>query len=174
DWAEVYGVQGDEEFVAKAAAAKHVIFAMRVLLDLVFLAALVQALSIAARNAKQMELFKEGTLDRLDPFTEPREFRKLLQRKIGGGWEVNPEALLAFPKYDAVRLAELSDKEFAPINIAAIALRHRDGSDEAAKFTDQLLTRAYAKAKDVDAVDEVLNAIRVSNAPVAPEDLDRA
>ncbi len=174
DWAEVYGVQGDEAFVAKAAAAKHVIFAMRVLLDLVFLAALVQALSIAARNAKQMELFNAGTLDRLDPFTEPREFRKLIRRKVGGGWEVSPEAIAKFPKYDAVRLAELSDKEFAPFNIAAIALRHRDGSDEAAKFTDQLLARAYAKAKDVDAVEEVLNAIRVSNAAVQPDDLDRA
>jgi hypothetical protein len=174
DWAEVYGVQGDEQFLAKTEAAKHVIFAMRVLLDLVFLAALVQALSIAARNAKQMELFNAGTLDRLDPFTEPREFRKLIRRGSGGAWEIIPEAIAKFPKYDTVRLAELSDKEFAPFNIAAIALRRRDGSDEAARFTDQLLNRAYAKQKDVDAIEEVLNAIRVSRAPVLVEDLDRA
>jgi hypothetical protein len=174
DWAEVYGVKGGEQFIASSTAAKNVIFAMRVLLDLVFMAALVQALSIAARNAKQMELFQSGTLDRLDPFTEPREFRKLLRRDKDGKWEVVPEALARFPKYDAVRLAELSDKEFAPINVAAIALRRRDGSDEAAKFTDQLLGRAYAKEKDVDAIEEVLNAIHVSKAPVAPDDLDRA
>lgn len=174
DWAEVYGVQGDEQFVAKAEAAKHVIFAMRVLLDLVFLAALVQALSIAARNAKQMELFSAGTLDRLDPFTEPRQFRKLVRRSEGGGWEVVPEAIESFPKYDPIRLAELSDKEFAPIDIAAIALRRRDGSDEAARFTDQLLERAYAKQKDPDAIEEVLNAIRVSKAAILAEDLDRA
>ncbi|MFT3726383.1 MAG: HEAT repeat domain-containing protein [Terricaulis sp.] len=174
DWAEVYGVKGDEQFLANTVASKHVIFAMRVLLDLVFMAALVQALSIAARNAKQMELFQSGTLDRLDPFTEPREFRKLLRRGSNAKWEINPDALAKFPKYDAVRLAELSDKEFTPIDIAAIALRRRDGSDEAAKFTDQLLSRTYAKDKDVDAIEEVLNAIHVSKALVTPEDLDRA
>lgn len=174
DWAEVYGVKGDEQFGVSTISAKHVVFAMRVLLDLVFLAALVQALSIAARNAKQMELFNAGTLDRLDPFTEPREFRKLIKRDGAGKWVVNEETLARFPRYDAVRLAELSDRAFSPIDIAAIALRRRDGSDEAAKFTDQLLTRAYAKDKDVDAIEEVLNAIRVSNAPVAPDDLDRA
>lgn len=173
DWAEVYQVHGDENFVPTQGMGEHVLFAMRVLVDLVFLAALVQALAISARNAKQMEMFNAGTLDRLDPFTEPREFRRLIQRGASGAWEINEAQLTTFPKYDAIRLAQLSDPQYAPINIAAIALRRRDGSDDAAVFMEQLEERAFQKQKDPSAIDEALNAIRVSNAIVPADELDR-
>ena len=173
DWAEVYQFHGDERFVPVRGAGEHVVFAMRVLVDLVFLAALLQALSIAARNATQMEMFKAGTLNRLDPFTEPREFRKLLQRGSNQKWEVNPEALAKFPTYDPIRLAELSDPAYAPINLAAIALRRRDHSDDVAEFTQTLLERAFAKQKDPDSIEEAINALRMSDGIVPPDDLDR-
>lgn len=174
DWAEIYQVEGRAPIEAVRAEARHVVFATRVLVDLVFLAALLQALAISARNAKQMDLFKAGVMDRLDPFIEPREFRRLVHRDETGEWAAHADAVAAFPKYDAIRLAELSAPEHHPINIAAKALRRRDGSDDSARFHEQLLERAFHKKKDADAIDEVLTAIRMTDAAVDADDLDRA
>lgn len=173
DWAEIYQVQGAAPIEATSTNSRHVVFATRVLVDLVFLAALLQALSISARNAKQMDLFKAGVMDRLDPFIEPDEFRKLVAKGAGGKWQEHSENIRLFPKYDPIRLAELSSPEHHPINIAAKALRRRDGSDDAARFQEQLIERAFQKRKDADAIDEVLTAIRMTSAPVDVEALDR-
>lgn len=173
DWAEIYQVEGDAPIQAESAQARHVVFATRVLVDLVFLAALLQALSILARNAKQMALFEVGVMDRLDPFIEPREFRKLLRKDDGGNWEANESAIASFQKYDPLRLAELSAPQHYPISIAAKALRRRDGSDDAARFHEQLLERAFQKKKDVDAIDEVLTAIRMTDCVIQHEEMDR-
>jgi hypothetical protein len=174
DWAEIYQVEGAAPIEAISAEARHAVFATRVLVDLVFLAALLQALSISARNAKQMDLFRAGVMDRLDPFIEPREFRRLVHRDETGQWAVHEKAISDFPKYDAIRLAELSAPEHHPINIAAKALRRRDGSDDSARFHEQLLERAFHKKKDADAIDEVLTAIRMTDAAIDADDLDRA
>lgn len=174
DWAEIYQVEGAAPIEALKAEARHVVFATRVLVDLVFLAALLQALSISARNAKQMDLFKAGVMDRLDPFIEPREFRRLVHKDETGQWTTQEQAIQQFPKYDAIRLAELSAPEHHPINIAAKALRRRDGSDDSARFHEQLIERAFHKKKDADAIDEVLTAIRMTDAVVDADDLDRA
>lgn len=172
DWAEIYQVEGVAPIEARSAMARHAVFATRVLVDLVFLAALLQALSISARNAKQMDLFWAGTLDRLDPFVEPREFRKLLRKSSDGSWETDESALAKFPKYDGLRLAELSDPLHHPIDIAAKALRRRDGSDDEARFYEQLEERAFAKKKDADSIDEVLTALRMSSTNVQVDELD--
>jgi hypothetical protein len=174
DWAEIYQVEGAAPIDAVSANARHAVFATRVLVDLVFLAALLQALSISARNAKQMDLFRAGVMDRLDPFIEPREFRRLVHKDQEGQWTVLDKAISDFPKYDAIRLAELSAPEHHPINIAAKALRRRDGSDDSARFHEQLLERAFHKKKDADAIDEVLTAIRMTDAAIDADDLDRA
>lgn len=174
DWAEIYQVEGQAPIEAESSEARHVVFATRVLVDLVFLAALLQALSISARNAKQMDLFKAGVMDRLDPFIEPREFRRLVGRDATGEWAIIESEVATFPKYDAIRLAELSAPEHHPINIAAKALRRRDGSDDSARFHEQLIERAFHKKKDADAIDEVLTAIRMTDSLVDADDLDRA
>ena len=173
DWAEIYQVEGHAPIAAESAQARHVVFATRVLVDLVFLAALLQALSISARNAKQMDLFRAGVMDRLDPFIEPREFRRLVRKDDVGAWAVDDDALRKFPKYDAIRLAELSAPEHFPLSIAAKALRHRDGTDDSARFHEQLLERAFAKKKDADSIDEVLTALRMTASAVDADDLDR-
>ncbi len=174
DWAEIYQVEGAAPIEADKAEARHVVFATRVLVDLVFLAALLQALSISARNAKQMDLFRAGVLDRLDPFIEPREFRRLVRKDSAGDWVMDEGAIEGFPKYDAIRLAELSAPEHFPMSIAAKALRRRDGSDDSARFHEQLLERAFHKKKDADAIDEVITAIRMTDSPVEADELDRA
>jgi len=162
DWAEIYNVHGDAGIqIGDAPLARHVIFATRILVDLVFLAALLQALAISARNAKQRELFNSGSLNRLDPFIEKAEFRKLVRRNDKGDWESDPEKIADFPAYDAIRLGELSDPaQPRAIQAAAKALRLRQGGSTSAEFHDELLRRAMLPKRDRESIMEVVQAIR--------------
>ncbi|MBL8542758.1 MAG: hypothetical protein JNJ63_03025 [Hyphomonadaceae bacterium] len=130
DWAEVYHVEGDAPIQANHPLALHAVFATRVLIDLVFLAALLQAISAASRDAQQRDLFyRKKAIRRLDPFTEPDAFRLLVRRDPNGEWERNTERFDEFPAYDQNRLVELSASRDERIRRAADFLLERDGVD---------------------------------------------
>jgi hypothetical protein len=130
DWAEVYHVEGDAPVEAVQPFALHAVFATRVLIDLVFLAALLQAISSASRDAQQRDLFyKKRAIRRLDPFVEPEAFRGLVRRGASGEWERNGERFDDFPVYDANRLVELSVSSDPRVCRAADFLLERDGVD---------------------------------------------
>ncbi|MBX3511814.1 MAG: hypothetical protein KF700_11480 [Hyphomonadaceae bacterium] len=161
DWAEIYNVHGDAGInIGENPMARHAVFITRVLVDLVFLAALLQALSIAARNAKQRELFNSGVLHRLDPFIEKVEFRKLVRRGDDGAWRADEQAIAAFPHYDSVRLGELSSPhQLNAIRVAADALRVKQGGATSAEFHEELMRRVRTRP-DREAIMEVVQAIR--------------
>lgn len=128
DWAEVYHVEGEAPVEAVQPYALHAVFATRVLIDLVFLAALLQAISSAARDAQQRDLFyKKHAIKRLDPFVEPEALRSLVRRGANGEWERNGDKFDNFPRYDTNRLVELSVSSDARICRAADFLLERDG-----------------------------------------------
>lgn len=143
DWAEVYHVGGSDDNIVQSPAAQHFVFGTRILVDLVFLAALLQALSISARNSKQRELFYGGTLDRLDPFIEPQEFKQLVTR-ADGKWQAIDAQIKAFPPYDRVRVAELlgDTQQPAYMHVAADALRKEQGGATSSELHNELLDRA--------------------------------
>lgn len=128
DWAEVYHVEGDAPVEANSALARHAVFLTRVLIDLVFLAALLQAISSASRDAQQKDLFyRKQTIHRLDPFTEPDALRALVQRNDSGDWIANPDKFDEFPRnYDSNRLVELAASKDARLSCAANLLLQRD------------------------------------------------
>lgn len=164
DWAEVYDVGGADEGLVRSPIAHHFVFATRILVDLVFLAALLQALSISARNATQRGLFYEGQLDRLDPFLEPREFRKLMRRGDKGALAPDPERVAAFPEYDPIRLSELAgDDDRGRVFRAAVnAVRVHQGGSNVAEFHTELARRLHLPERDKIAILEVVNAIRAA------------
>lgn len=164
DWAEIYNVHGDAGItIGNDAMAKHVVFATRVIVDLVFLAALLQALSISARNAKQRDLFTAGTLHRLDPFIERKEFRKLVRRNDRDEWDADVEAIAQFPHYDPIRLGELSDPQQPKwLRLVANALRKKQGGATSEEFHEELMRRAMTAKKDREAIIEVVQAIRAA------------
>lgn len=158
DWAEVYHVEGDAPVEATVPLALHTVFAVRVLIDLVFLAALLQAISSAARDAQQRDLFyRKRAIRHLDPFTEPEAFRALVKRGPSGDWEPNGERFEEFPPYDADRLVELSASRDERIRRAADFLFERDGN---ARDPHHRLSLEAAK-RDVkpDAIQTILNDI---------------
>ncbi len=177
DWAEIYRVEGASQIAVETSLARHLVFATRVLVDLVLLASLVQAFAISARNARQLDLFYGGHLTRLDPFLEPREFRRLLHKDTDGKWAVDRAAAAQFPKYDPVRLVELSREHYAPLNEAAKALRRLQTADSGGDFHDRLsqiaLTKSTGGGPNRAALLEVIGAIRGSQTPVLPIEIEQ-
>lgn len=158
DWAEVYHVEGDAPIEARTDYALHAIFLTRVLIDLVFLAALLQAISAGARDAQQRDLFyRKGAIKRLDPFAEPEALRSLVRRNSAGEWESVGERFDDFPKYDEDRLVELSASSESRIARAADLLLKRD--DITADPHHNLSARAAEKEISVAEVQSLLDAI---------------
>ncbi|MFZ2029985.1 MAG: hypothetical protein WAU68_06745 [Vitreimonas sp.] len=154
DWAEVYHVEGDAPVAATSALALHAVFLVRVFIDLVFLAALLQAISSASRDAQQRELFyRKHAIFRLDPFTEPDAFRALV-RKGSDGWEKNGSVFNRFPSYDKNRLIELSAHRDERIRRAAEFLLEDD-----AALTNDPHYRLSRKSADRDVTPEDIQAL---------------
>lgn len=158
DWAEVYDVSGDATIRAHAPLSLHLIFGTRVLIDLVFLAALLQAISIASRDARQRELFyQKKELSFLDPFSEPPAFRSLVRRGSAGEWETTA-AFVSFPKYDPDRLVELAAARDDHVRAAAEKLIERDNVKNDPHFV--LSQESAARPLKREALSEAIRAIR--------------
>lgn len=110
DWAEIYHVHGDAPIKLSSDgvnAGNHIIFATRILVDLVLLAAFLQAISIAQRTSKLRDMFyKEQTIDQLDPFLESAALSRLVTRSEHG-FEIVENEYEAFPRYNEDRLETL-------------------------------------------------------------------
>src|SRR5690606_8708654 len=91
DWAEVYGAEGLTRIEANSPLALHAVFAARVLIDLVFIGALVQAISISVSLSRQKRQFllNQG-VHVLDPRIEKFEIAKLAKLRHGQ-WEYSEE-----------------------------------------------------------------------------------
>ncbi len=79
DWWEIYNVDVEVPYVSegeKLVVAKHLTFAARAMVDLVIMAALLQAVSIWQRHRTQNKFYDSGHLDAFDPFAEKRFFEK--------------------------------------------------------------------------------------------------
>jgi hypothetical protein len=80
DWAEVYNVNMTNDVISiETPASRHAVFLARVMVDLVLIAALLQAVSVLTRNRHQKQLYGAGHIDRLDPFLERVEFSRALR-----------------------------------------------------------------------------------------------
>ncbi len=93
DWWEIYNVDVQSPLAIDAdtpTAAKHLTFASRALVDLVIMAALLQAFGIWQRARMQKALFNEGHVEALDPFTE-REFFEHGMESIDDGASYSPK-----------------------------------------------------------------------------------
>lgn len=76
DWVDIYDVNQEEPFIPKGPAARHIVFVSRLVVDVVIIAALLQAFGILQRNRAQERLFEAGQIDFFDPFME----RRILKR----------------------------------------------------------------------------------------------
>lgn len=119
DWADIYGVRSEASIQATTAMASHVIFVARAIVDLVFLAALLQAISISIRWSKHKQMFFNREIDRLDAMVERREFQQLAKR-AQDNW-VYDERLARFEHYNAVSLSRIRLSPISTPEMNAVA-----------------------------------------------------
>ncbi len=120
DWAEIYGVNSSGLSISmEEAASRHAVFLARIMVDLVLIAALLQAFSISTRNRSQKRLYADRNIDRLDRFVEGRELAKAIRhsRQENGSFLIsklrNP-ALVDFRHYNIPRLQVLHSTSINP------------------------------------------------------------
>lgn len=159
DWAEIYQVKGaapismDETDVGDA---QHAVFATRVVVDLVFLAALLQAISALQRSAKLKTMFEERGIDWLDPFAEGAAFRDLAVAHEGG-WKLADNVPTQFWDYDEDRLVELAAGNDEAIAFVAQAIIDRN----AERLPEQVLVdEAKLEEPDPAKLEAVVTRVR--------------
>lgn len=146
DWSEVFHVANGSPIEAQTPLGSQLAFVLRAGLDLLFLAAVLQAVQIATRLREQRSAFDNNRLPILEPFTERVELARVYEQ-IDEDLDLRPSAqpaILDFPRYDATRLKELIDgtAETKDLRVrkAAVALLQKDyeaepdGNPDTARF----------------------------------------
>lgn len=111
DWSEVFHVANGSPIEAQTPLGSQLAFVLRAGLDLLFLAAVLQAVQIATRLREQRSAFYNNRLPILEPFTERVELARAFVQ-IDDDLDLRPSAqatMLDFPSYDGTRLKELID-----------------------------------------------------------------
>jgi len=145
DWADIYGLsEGADVMSPTRPIGMHTVFAARAVVDLVLVSALLQALTISARNRQQKTLYALKQITRLDEIIERRELKRILSR---------PEArwfaddVVDFRHYDRARLNEL---------------RNTSQSEELKHFVERILKES---GETLDTAIEVLARLAANRAP---------
>jgi hypothetical protein len=104
DWADIYLEPGNfDTLVPTDPWGQHATFVARAMVDLVLVAALLQAISITLRNRQQKALYAGRQISRLDELVEREELKKALSRPRSE-WFTRG---LDFRHYNPERLREL-------------------------------------------------------------------
>ena len=81
DWADIYLEPGNfDTLIPTDPWGQHITFVARALVDLVLVAALLQAISVALRTRQQKALYASRQIDRLDELVEREELKRALAR----------------------------------------------------------------------------------------------
>jgi len=134
DWSEVFHVANGSPIGAQTAFGSQLAFVLRAGLDLLFLAALLQAVQIATRLQEQRSAFENNRLPILEPFSERLELARVSEQlenfqclELRASAQ---QAILDFPRYDAARLQELIDgtaeTKDPKVRMTAAALLQKD------------------------------------------------
>lgn len=127
DWSEVFDVSTDSPIEPTTRIGSQTAFVMRAGLDLLFLAAVVQAIDIAGRLREQKAAFRSNRLPILEPFTEAPVFAHA-GHTIDETLDILPTeqpAIAAFPAYDSAPLQSLIQNTDGKLNHIANADHRR-------------------------------------------------
>jgi len=160
DWSEVFHVANDSPIKPQTPFGAQIVFAMRATLDLLLLAAVLQAVQIASRLRDQWTAFRASRLPILEPHTEARQLR-MAYKGIEPSLEKHPalqHAITSFPDYEATRLKEViqnrTDGSDPLVRKAAVALL---ASQHASEATDQFSTEQEHAEGDPDMRDWIVH-----------------
>lgn len=113
DWADIYGLgPGSDSIEPTHPIGQHAVFMARATVDLILIAALLQAIGIASRNRQQKALYAADQINRLDELVEKVELKKAVAAADcgEGAYDLSEPAsrgLIDFRRYDDDRLRQL-------------------------------------------------------------------
>ena len=144
DWADIYGVspQAPFEHPNDSALSRHLVFGSRLMVDIVIIAALLQAWGIVRRNADQLKLFKDGQLDMLDPFVEEARFKKGVTKNAGGALNLTPDLTELFEEHAKGALSR-NNRRMIPYDEQRLT-ELLASKDKKLVFVAKYLTREYS------------------------------
>lgn len=146
DWAEIYniGEPGADPIISmNGAYSQHAVFLARITVDLVLIAALLQAIGISNRNRQQKRLYNAGAIpnnrhhpgliDRLDPFVERTELQRAVletTRRNAPPYSKEQEGAFAKNKvFDLMRLRRNDLIDFRRYNTDRLQELYHGSSD---------------------------------------------
>lgn len=110
DWADIYGARGNTRISILASGSMHLLLVARAIVDLVFLSAIIQAISISVSLSRNRSRFLLGdpSVDRLDDRIERHELLRLIH---GQDDEYSyHDDIQKFLRYNSKRLSLLRSK----------------------------------------------------------------
>ncbi len=159
DWSEVFHVANGSPLRPLTPFGSQVAFVLRAGLDLLFLAAVLQAVQIATRLREQEFAFLSNRLPILEPFSERRKLLDLASM-MNGDLDIRPSeqsAVLDFPNYELERLMELVEgiagAKDHKIREAAAALLQAQFEQSPDRFPDTSVfwtRRLHSKMGEID------------------------
>lgn len=165
DWSDIYGATGSTNIASTKPIAMHSVFGARVLIDLVFLAAIIQAISISVSLAKHKKKFLAQEFSKLDPRIEKTEFAKLAVKQLkDGSWEFRDD-LNGFLHYDSNRLSFLrlktkdSKSKRDQKVLASVVEIFRLSNTKFEPLGEKLLEAAFARVPNEDQLLDILNQL---------------
>lgn len=130
DWSDIYEATGDTRIVTSESASMHAVFAARVIIDMIFLATIVQAVSISITYARQKSRFLAGdpNVTVLDERIEKSEISKLASM-IDGEWKFDETKIEKFTHYDTTQLSllRLNSPKLSSLRITIDEIFRRTG-----------------------------------------------
>lgn len=161
DWADIYGARNGANIHTSGALSMHSVFVARMVIDLVFLAALIQlvSISVAIERNKRDFLAKRNGVTSLDERVERNHLSRLV--KIGPDGKFSPTNLIdQYKHYDPLALSRL---RLHYRNDARLLAAIREIAKAAGKLvsvpSEELLEEAYRSAPRADRLMAILQVV---------------
>jgi formylglycine-generating enzyme required for sulfatase activity len=134
DWAEVFQVENGSIVKPATQLGVLTVFLLRAALDLLFFAAVLQAIQIAYRSAAHKKAFWAGDVDFLDPFTKRTMLEKVIDIYSRYDWLSPTQAVEAtwYQYTKPLARARLADDQFVQI-ILGRHFEHQSGLNRASR-----------------------------------------
>ncbi|UPT63437.1 MAG: hypothetical protein M0D54_02410 [Hyphomonadaceae bacterium JAD_PAG50586_4] len=160
DWADIYSLsEGADVMRPTRPIGMHAVFAARAMVDLVLIAALLQAISISSRNRQQKALYAINQIQRLDEIIERRELSRALARPENEWFD---EGVIDFRHYDRARLNELRSTS-QDQRVRSFVERILRESGEAFEAAIEVLTRLASHRAPESELADALKAVRIEH-----------
>lgn len=161
DWADIYGANNSAKIHTQGAVSMHSVFVARMIIDLVFLAALVQwiSISVAIEKNKRDFLSKRNGVQSLDDRIARNHLKRLVQKDETGKF-IPKESISLYKDYDRLALARLKIRYKGDDRLAAAIREIGDLSGkEITSPSEELLEETFRSPPKSKRLNEILSAI---------------